>query len=172
MIYLMLFYEFFLIGLFAIGGGAATVPFLFDLSSNHGWFTPQELTNIIAISESTPGPIGVNMATFAGYKTASYLGAISATLGLIMPSLIIIIFISKILKHYAKNEKTTTFLQYLQPAVVVLILNAAIQIATVSLHDALSLAVFAFIFIFMYFYKASPIYYMILSGVLGFTLNL
>ena len=172
MIYLTLFYEFFLIGLLAVGGGAATVPFLFDLSAKHGWFSPQELTNIIAISESTPGPIGVNMATFTGFKTASYLGAISATLGLIMPSLIIIILMSKILKHYAQNKKATTILQYIQPAVVALILNAAIQIAAVSLYDVLSLAVFAFIFVLMYFYKVGPIYYMILSGLLGFTLNL
>lgn len=172
MIYLTLFYEFFLIGLFAIGGGAATVPFLFDLSSKYGWFSPLDLANIIAISESTPGPIGVNMATFAGFKAASYSGASVATLGLIMPSLIIIILISKLLKHYADTQKITAFLQYLQPAVIVLILNAAIQIASVGIYDILSLAVFAFLFLLMYFYKAGPIFYIILSGILGFTLNL
>ena len=82
MIYLLLFYEFFKVGLFAIGGGLVTVPFLFDLSAKYSWFTTKELADMIAISESTPGPLGVNMATFGGFHAAGIWGGIIATLGL------------------------------------------------------------------------------------------
>ena len=82
MIYLRLFFEFFKTGLFAVGGGMATIPFLYDLSDKTGWFTYDKLADMIAVSESTPGPIGVNMATFVGFTTAGIPGAICATIGL------------------------------------------------------------------------------------------
>ena len=91
MIYLQLFVEYFKIGLFAIGGGLATIPFLQQLAGKYGWFTTQELVNMIAISESTPGPIGVNMATYVGFQTAGIPGAIIASIGLEAPSVIIIV---------------------------------------------------------------------------------
>ncbi|MBR0521330.1 MAG: chromate transporter, partial [Spirochaetales bacterium] len=93
MIYLQLFWEFFKTGLFAIGGGMATVPFLFDISARTGWFTASELANMIAVSESTPGPIGINMATYVGFETAGILGSVIATLGLVVPSIIIIVIL-------------------------------------------------------------------------------
>ena len=99
MIYLLLFYEFFKIGLFAIGGGLVTVPFLFDLSASYGWFSAKELADMIAIAESTPGPLGVNMATYAGYNSAGLLGAVIATLGLVTPSVIVIILVAKLLRE-------------------------------------------------------------------------
>jgi len=91
MIYLILFGEFFKIGLLAIGGGLVTVPFLYEMAENYAWFDTLELTNMIAVSESTPGPIGVNMATYAGFSAAGIMGGIIATLGLITPSMIIIV---------------------------------------------------------------------------------
>ena len=100
MIYIKLFLEFFKIGLFAVGGGLATIPFLYDLAEKTSWFTKAELSNMIAVGESTPGPIGVNMATYAGVQTTGILGGISATLGLICPSLIIILIIAKILDKF------------------------------------------------------------------------
>ena len=101
MIYVLLFYKFFIIGLLAIGGGAATIPFLFDLSKKHGWFSLEDLTDMIAVSEATPGPIGVNMATFAGFETAGVLGALTATFGLVLPSIIVIILLVKIIDKFA-----------------------------------------------------------------------
>ena len=89
MIYLQLFFEFFKAGLFAIGGGMATLPFLYDISDKTGWFTYGQLADMVAISESTPGPIGVNMATYVGFTTAGIPGSVIATLGLITPSIII-----------------------------------------------------------------------------------
>ena len=86
MIFLQLFYEFFKTGLFAVGGGLATLPFLEDISQRTGWFTSAQLADMLAISESTPGPIGVNMATYVGFETAGILGSLCATVGLVMPS--------------------------------------------------------------------------------------
>ena len=94
MIYLRLFFEFCKVGLFAVGGGLATIPFLSDLGSRTGWFTSGQLADMIAVSESTPGPIGVNMATYAGYTAAGVPGGIISTLGLVFPSLIIILIMN------------------------------------------------------------------------------
>ena len=91
MILLRLFYEFFKTGLFSVGGGLATIPFLQDIGQRTGWFTDADLTTMIAVSESTPGPMGVNMATYVGFETAGLPGAVVATLGLITPSIIVII---------------------------------------------------------------------------------
>ena len=90
MIYLRLFWEFFKTGLFAVGGGLATLPFIYDMSDRMGWFTYQQIADMIAVSESTPGPIGVNTATYVGYITGGLPGAIVATLGLVTPAIIII----------------------------------------------------------------------------------
>lgn len=107
MLYLRLFYEFFKTGLFAVGGGMATIPFLYDMADATGWFTYNDLANMIAVGESTPGPIGVNMATYVGYVTGQHaggvpcaiLGAVVATLGLITPSIIIILVIAAFLQE-------------------------------------------------------------------------
>ena len=112
MIYLRLFYEFFKTGLFAVGGGMATIPFLYSMADNTGWFTRLDVDNMIAVGESTPGPIGVNMATYVGYITGgnvgglpfAILGAVIATLGLIAPSIIIILIIASFLKNFRDNR--------------------------------------------------------------------
>ena len=104
MIYLQLFYEFFKTGLFAVGGGLATLPFLYDMSAKTGWFTEADLTNMIAVSESTPGPLGVNMATYVGYITAKVPGALAATLGLVTPSILVILLIACFLKSFRNNR--------------------------------------------------------------------
>ena len=104
MIYLILFYEFFKVGLFSIGGGMATVPFLMELADKYPWFTKQELANMIAISESTPGPIGINMATYAGYQAAGIPGALTATLSLVFPTMVIIILVAKFMSDFSENK--------------------------------------------------------------------
>ena len=90
MIYITLFYEFFKIGLFAIGGGLATLPFLYDLCGRYSWITTDNIADMVAISQSTPGPLGINMATYAGYQGGGLLGGIIATIGLITPSIIVV----------------------------------------------------------------------------------
>ena len=104
MIYFLLFIEFFKIGLFSVGGGLATIPFLYDLANKYTWFDHNMLTDMIAVAESTPGPIGVNMATFAGFHSAGILGGIIATLGLILPSIIVIIIIANFLNKFKESK--------------------------------------------------------------------
>ena len=104
MIYLQLFFEFFKAGLFAIGGGLATIPFLTDIGQRTGWFTSGELANMIAISESTPGPMGVNMATYVGFHTGGIAGGVIATLGLVCPSILVILVIAGFLKKFRESR--------------------------------------------------------------------
>lgn len=172
MIYLVLFYEFFKIGLFAIGGGLVTVPFLFDLAGSYPWFNARDLADMIAISESTPGPLGVNMATFAGFKAAGVGGAVVATLGLVSPSVIVIIWVSRLLRKFRDNPKVNAVLCGIRPAVIALILAAGIEIAKLSLTSMVNMVVFAGFWAAIHFYKRSPIFYIVLAAVAGIVLKL
>ena len=140
MIYLRLFYEFFKTGLFAVGGGMATLPFLYDLSDKTGWFSHTELTNMIAVSESTPGPIGVNTATYVGYTVKGIPGALVATLGLIAPSVIVILVIAMFLKAFRDSRSVESAFYGLRPASTGLIAAAGIPVLLTSMMwvDALS----------------------------------
>ena len=133
MIFLQLFYEFFKTGLFAVGGGLATLPFLEDISQRTGWFTSAQLADMLAISESTPGPIGVNMATYVGFETAGILGALCATVGLVMPSVILIILISKVLEKFRTNTYVEAAFYGLRPASVAMVASAGIGVAMTTL---------------------------------------
>ena len=104
MLIFRLFWEFFKTGLFAIGGGLATLPFLYDMQAATGWFTLDDISNMIAISESTPGPMGINMATYTGFTSMGVLGGIAAVAGLVTPSIIIIIIVSNILEKFKTNK--------------------------------------------------------------------
>ena len=126
MIYLQLFWEFFKTGLFAVGGGMATIPFLYDLSDKTGWFTHTDLANMIAVGESTPGPIAINCATFTGYKKAGFVGALSATLGMIVPSFVVIFLISMFLDNFLELTIIANAFKGIKIAVGILILDAAI----------------------------------------------
>ncbi|MBR0305748.1 MAG: chromate transporter [Lachnospiraceae bacterium] len=129
-IYLQLFIEFFKAGLFAVGGGMATIPFLYDISDKTGWFTHAELTNMIAISESTPGPIGVNMATYVGFTSGGVPGSLIATLGLITPSIIVILIIAGFLKAFKNNKYVQSAFYGLRPASTGLIAAAGLSVAS------------------------------------------
>lgn len=133
MIYLRLFFEFFCTGLFSVGGGLATLPFLYDMSARTGWFTTAQLADMIAVSESTPGPIGVNMATYVGYTSAGVPGAIIATLGLICPALIVIMLIAKVLEAFRQNKTVDSVFYGLRPCSVALIAAAGYLVIKLSL---------------------------------------
>ncbi len=135
MIYLILAYEFFKIGLFSIGGGMATLPFLMDLTRKYDWFTVSELTNMVAISESTPGPVGINMATYAGYNAAGILGAIVATISLTAPAWIIIM-IAKFLENFSENANVKAAFYGIRPAVAALIGYAVWELLKIALVSA------------------------------------
>ena len=167
-----LFWEFFKIGLFAVGGGMVTIPFLFDLTSKFDWFTAEELTNMIAVSQSTPGPVGVNMATYAGFQAAGVWGGITATAGLVFPSLVIAIWVSKLLKRCDQNPVVCEIMAAIRPAVVALILLAGIKLFTLGVTDYVSGVLAITFFALIHFYKKSPIFYIILAAVLGVALKL
>lgn len=136
MMYLQLFWEFFQTGLFAVGGGMATIPFLYEIADKTGWYTAGDLANMIAVGESTPGPIGVNMATYVGFITGmadqgvftAILGAVIATLGLITPSVIIILIVASILQSFRKNPLVKDAFYGLRPASTGLIAAAGFSV--------------------------------------------
>lgn len=133
MIYIQLFWEFFKAGLFAVGGGLATIPFIYDMSDKIGWFTYGEIADMIAISEMTPGPVGINMSTYAGFITAGIPGAVVATFGLVMPSLIIAMIIASALKRFKCSRYSEAAFRGLRPASTGLIAAAALSVVMVAL---------------------------------------
>lgn len=182
MIYLTLYLEFFKIGLFSIGGGLATLPFLQQLIVKYAWITQEELLNMIAISESTPGPIGINTATFVGNTTAGLFGGIVSTLGIITPSIIIIIIIAHFLKKFKESEAVEAIFKGIRPAVAGLIASVGLSVAKITLFNTESYlktksignliemkSLFLFFFIFLLMSKTNkhPILYIIIAGVLG-----
>lgn len=195
-IYLQLYWEFFKVGLFSIGGGLATIPFLQDISDRLGWFTYSDLSNMIAVSESTPGPIGVNMATFTGYTTASSVlgspiygvfGGIISTLGLITPAIIVIMIIAKILEKFMDNKYVSGALYGLRAVSMALIAYAGLGVMKVTLLNidgftssgniadlfvfkAIILAVAIFI-AQKFFKKIHPIAFIIISAAVGIIFN-
>ncbi len=130
---LRLYWEFLLVGLFSMGGGMATVPFLLDMSARTGWFTSADVATMIAISEATPGPIGINMATYVGYVTAGVPGSIVADVGLVMPAVIIILIVSRLLAAIWEDPRVKALFYGLRPASVGLIAAAAFAVCAVSL---------------------------------------
>lgn len=133
MIYLRLFFEFCKVGLFSVGGGLATIPFLTDLGERTGWFTSGQLADMIAISESTPGPMGVNMATYVGFTTGGVLGGVIATLGLILPSIVVILIIARFLKKFRQSKAVDAVFYGLRAASVALITASMLQVAKIAL---------------------------------------
>ncbi len=185
MIFLRLFIEFFKTGLFSIGGGLATIPFLKAMGVKFGWFTPETLSNMIAVGESTPGPIGVNMATYVGYTvgmencgiTGAILGGFIATTALVMPSVIIILIIARILQAFKENRLVARAFYSIRPAVTGMIAATAIMmiksgiltqkgnfLQAINIKAAI---LFALLLIFTNKIKLHPIFYIIIAGIIG-----
>lgn len=135
MILFQLFFEFFKVGLFSVGGGLATLPFLYNLSDTMGWFTHGDVANLIAIAESTPGAIGINMSTYAGYLVAGIPGGIIATLGLVTPSIIIILIIANLLNKFQDNKYVQSAFFGLRPASLAMIAAAGVSVVKIALID-------------------------------------
>ena len=186
MIYLNLFIEFFKTGLFAIGGGLATLPFLFDISERYNWYTPDMLLNMVAVGESTPGPIGVNVATYAGYSTAGILGGLIATFGLVLPSYIVIVIVAQILAKFSKNKTVQAVFYGIRPAATGMIAAAGFSMAkSIMLHleqisagnllgviDIPSFVLFGILYYLYNKYKKHPLYYIAGAAVVGILLKL
>ena len=139
MIYLKLFLTFFEIGLFTFGGGYAMISLIRDKSLALGWLTEEELLNMIAVSESTPGPIAVNMATFVGSTQGGILGSLVATLGVVLPSFIIILLVCAIIRNLLKYKGVQAFLRGVRPCIAALILATAVTMALSTLLNVTTL---------------------------------
>ena len=187
MIYLQLFFEFFKIGLFTFGGGYAMIPLVEEVALAFG-VAPDTILNFIAVSESTPGPIAVNMATFVGASQAGILGSLVATLGVVLPSFIIILLVSMVLKNALKLAGVQATLKGIRPVVVALILTTAVKLLIQAIigikvvgvdafnFDWRALVIFAVVVITHIVWKKlrkkaiSPILLIVLSGLLGMLL--
>ncbi len=198
MILCKLFWEFCKTGLFAIGGGMATVPFLREIADKTGWFTAGQLADMIAVSESTPGPLGVNMATYVGYTVGSsqlgspwmgIVGAVTATLGLIFPSIVIVLCISFFLKRFRTSTLVDAALYGLRPASVALISAAGVEIVLFAIlrvdsiyqigaaqlswkSVALAAGVYAGTNLIPKLKKLHPIWFILLSAIVGVILKM
>lgn len=186
-IYLLLFLEFFKIGLFTFGGGYAMIPLVKEVVLEYGWLTESEFYNFIGICESTPGPIAINMATYIGAKQGDLLGSICATVGVILPSFIIIILIAALLKNIIKNPYVQAFLTGIKPVVLGLIsstglvlLAKAIGYVDLKTFNFNLVAVFIFsILVILYFgilklfkKKLSAISVILISAILGILISI
>ena len=173
---LMLCWEFFKTGLFSVGGGLATLPFLFEMSNKHPeWFSVEDLTNMVAVAESTPGPIGVNMATYIGTTVAGIPGGILATLSLILPSLITILIIARILAKFSENKLVKDIFYGLRPAVVGMLFVSVLSVFESSLFggnfmngvDFRYLALFAVLVFGIFKFKKHPILFIGIGALIG-----
>lgn len=187
MIYWQIFIEFFQAGLFAVGGGLATLPFFYAMSEKTNWFTPNDIADMIAIAQSAPGPLGVNISTYAGYHIVSPFGGIIATLSLTLPSLICILLICKIFMNEKKSHTLKNIFYGLNPASCALIAASGIGVAkttwlNIDLFEKTNILMNAFnfkaIFIAIIVWitlrklKKHPIWYIIFSAILGILLNI
>ncbi|GKX27808.1 chromate transporter [Vallitalea longa] len=177
-----LFYEFFKIGLFTYGGGLAMLPLLQQKARDFGWFTEEQFTDMIAISQSTPGAIAINMATFVGYEQGNIIGSLLSSIGLIIPGFVIIMIIAKFLKQFNEKPVVKSIFTGLRATVIGLILTAIVNIATVSIFnlklfketnmirdffDIKSIILFGVTLFAVLKFKKHPIYYIIAAGIIG-----
>ena len=187
MIWLQMFWEFFKAGLFAVGGGLSTLPFLYDISQRTGWFTAEDIANMIAISESTPGPLGVNMATYAGFQALGIPGGIYTTLSLTAPALIVISMVYAVLKKFKESDTMTRIFYGLRPASTALIAAAGLGVAKISLLNLPlfsstgsfmslirwpSLILAVIIYLGLMKFRWHPVIYIAISAVAGVVLGL
>ena len=167
MIYFRLFWEFFKIGLFSFGGGYATIPFLYHISVYHGWYSLNEFKQMIAVSSITPGPVGINMATYAGVNTAGVFGAFLATVSEMLPSLILVIIVSKLLRKFSENFYVKAVISSLKPISCALLTAVAVGLLKPSLGDIKGLILLGVLLLLSRKSKKSPLFYMLLSAIAG-----
>ena len=165
-IYLKLFLEFFHIGLFSFGGGYATLPFLYHLAEANKWYTTNQLSDMIALSSITPGPVGVNVATFAGFTIAGIEGALIATFSLVLPSFIIVIIVSKLLNKFKTNKYIQSVIYVLKPAGCALLASVGVNMFVEHIN-LFGMFVLAGLFIASLTEKRDPLFYLAVSGVIG-----
>ena len=172
MIYLHLFWEFFKIGIFSFGGGYATIPFLYHISQVYNWYSLDELTQMVAVASITPGPVGINVATYAGLKSAGILGSALATTAEMLPSLFLVIIVSKLLRKFSDNFYVKSMIETLKPISCALLTSVAIGLLKPELHDIKALLLIALLLIFSWKSKRDPLFYILIAALIGILLTL
>ena len=171
MIYLYLFWEFFKIGLFSFGGGYATLPFLYHISEVYGWYTLDELTQMTAIASITPGPVGINVATFAGLKSAGIFGSALATTAEMLPSLFLVIIVSKLLKKFSDNFYVKTAIETLKPVSCALLTSVALGLLKPEIRDVKAMILLALLLLMSWKSKRDPLFYILIAAVVGIVIS-
>lgn len=171
MIYLYLFWEFFKIGLFSFGGGYATLPFLYHISEIYGWYTLDELTQMTAIASITPGPVGINVATFAGLKSAGIFGSALATTAEMLPSLFLVIIVSKLLKKFSDNFYVKTAIETLKPVSCALLTSVALGLLKPEIRDVKAMILLALLLLMSWKSKRDPLFYILIAAVVGIVIS-
>lgn len=167
MIYLLLCYEFFKIGLFSFGGGYATIPFLYHIAQEYGWYTVDELTQMVAVASITPGPVGINVATYAGLKTSGVAGSLMATISEMLPSLILVLIVSKLLKKFSDNFYVKSIITTLKPISCALLTSVAIGLIKPSLSDLKGMILLAILLLISWKSKKDPLFYITIAAIAG-----
>ncbi len=185
MIFLELFINFFFIGLISIGGGLSTIPLMTEILTSKGWMEQTGIIDMIAVSEMTPGPIGINMATYAGNKTAGILGGVSATMGLVAPSIIIIVIVAHFYTKYRNNDYVNGTMKIIRPVVTGMIAAVCAELAVISffsvelfretgsvlqIFNLIPLLIGVLVFIANYKFKIHPVILIVSSAVIGIIL--
>ena len=169
---LILFFEFFKTGLFAIGGGMAALPFMYAMADKYTWVTREAVTDMIAISESTPGPFGINTATYVGYSAFGIAGAVTATVALALPSLTIVLIIARFLDKFGENKFVKSAFYGIRPAVAALIALAGLEVFKASVTDYRVPVLSAAVLILSLRLKWHPIAFIAASAVIGIVFKL
>ncbi len=183
LVYWLLFFEFLKIGLFSVGGGYGALPFLYTISQNHNWYSAKELNEMLIISNITPGPVGINMAVFAGYKAGHMIGSVTAILGIILPALIVTAILIKFLDHFEENKYVKSVLNSLAPTACAMISAIGIKLFALEIFnlpklnelnsynsahfDSLCFIILIVLFVLSKKKKLNPILIMLISGIAG-----
>lgn len=167
MIYFYLFLEFFKIGMFSFGGGYATIPFLYHISQVYNWYSLDELTQMVAVASITPGPVGINVATYAGLKSAGIFGSALATMAEMLPSLFLVIIVSKLLRKFSDNFYVKAVIETLKPISCALLTSVAIGLLKPEIHNIKAMILLGVLIIFSWKSKKDPLFYILISAVIG-----
>ena len=171
MIYLQLALEFFKIGLFSFGGGYATIPFLYHISQVFNWYSLDELTQMIAVASITPGPVGINVATYAGLKTAGVLGSLVATIFEMLPSLFLVLLVAKLLKIFNDNFYVKSIISTLKPIGCALLVSVAVGLLKPELENLYSMILLVVLLLLSWKSKKDPLFYILIAGFVGIVFN-
>lgn len=172
MILLQLAFEFFKIGLFSFGGGYATIPFLYHLSQEFAWYSLDELTQMVAVASITPGPVGINVATYAGLKTSWIMGSAIATISEIIPSLFLVLIVAKLLKKFSNNFYVKSIIETLKPISCALLSSVALGLLKPEIHDLKAMILLSVLLILSWKSKKDPLFYILISALVGVVLSL